>query len=441
MKKFFKNKYFFSFISLTCSGIAILIFYFLTFKGSDFTELLHKIFRVIAPILYGFVLAYILTPMLNYIENKIVIPILNKFSIKIDSVKKKKRLRAFSVFISIFVFILLLIMFFRLLVPQVIDSVEKFAELFPVYISNTELWLDGKLKDYPEAEKLFEKYFNDYSTELQNFLTGELIPQIQVLIKSITSNVLSTVVGFFRVLWNFLIGIIVSVYMLYSKELYSAQAKRLLYSFFSEKKANDILVESRFIHKTFTGFFAGKIIDSVIIGLLCFLGTSILSIPYAVLVSLVVGVTNIIPFVGPLIGAIPSALFIFVVDPKACLYFIIFILCLQQLDGNIIGPKIMGESIGLSTFWVIFAITVFGGMYGIIGILIGVPLFAIIYSAIRDISTKLLKEKGLPDFTSAYTYLETVDDGKIVLFNEEKSTEENEGVVITIKVDNENNEE
>lgn len=436
MKKFFKNKYFFSFITLTCAGTAILMVYYVLFKGSDFSDKLRALIRVVSPIIYGFVMAYILTPLLNFIENKIILPMLHKTKLQIDSPKNKKKARYVSVFFTMLIFILLIFLFFRMLVPQVIDSVEALSKSFPDYVSNTSIWLNQILKDYPDIEAIFDTYFMDYSEEFQNFLTGDLVPALQSVLKSVSSNVLSTVVGLIRVIWNLLIGLIVSIYMLSSKELFAAQSKRLLYSLFKDEFANNILKEVRFIHRTFIGFFAGKIVDSAIIGILCFVVTSIMGTPYALLVSVVVGVTNIIPFIGPLIGAVPSALLIFVIDPKACLYFVIFILILQQLDGNFIGPKILGESTGLSTFWVIFAITVFGGIYGILGILIGVPAFAVIYSAIKEISKNRLLAKGLPEYTTAYTYLDKIEEGKIILHNED--SEKKEGVVITLKLDSDN---
>lgn len=438
MKKFFRNKYFFSFITLTCSGMAILIIYNLLFKNADsyLFDFARNVMRVIAPILYGFVIAYVLTPMLNRIEKKIINPAFEK--LKIKKTGKEKIIRSISVLLTLIFAILLITLFVILLIPQVIESVEKIALLFPTYVNNTSMWINTKLKDYPEAKILVENYLNDYSVELQNFLTGDLIPAIQSILKSFSTNVFATVVGVIRLIWNLIIGLIVSFYMLYSKELFAGQTKRLLYSFFPEKRANAILNEVRFIHKTFIGFFAGKIVDSFIIALICFAGCTIFQIPYPMLISIVIGVTNIIPFIGPLIGAIPASLLIFVVDPKACLYFIIFIIFLQALDGNIIGPKILGESTGLSTFWVIFAITCFGGLFGVGGILIGVPLFAVIYAYIKDLSKQLLRDKGLPDYTSAYTYLDNVKDGNIILMGDNTEPENNEGVVITIKVDKEN---
>ncbi|HOO28395.1 MAG TPA: AI-2E family transporter, partial [Lachnospiraceae bacterium] len=191
-------------------------------------------------------------------------------------------------------------------------------------------------------------------------------------------------------------------YLLASKELFCAQAKKLSYALLREERANNLINNMRFANKTFGGFLVGKILDSLIIGIICFVGTSILKIPYALLISVIVGVTNMIPFFGPYLGAIPCAIILIMINPMKCLIFLIFILILQQFDGNILGPKILGNSTGLSSFWVIFAITIFGGLLGILGMFIGVPLFAVIYSAIKTFVNQRLIKKQLPADTTFY---------------------------------------
>ena len=168
--------------------------------------------------------------------------------------------------------------------------------------------------------------------------------------------------------------------------------------------------EARYIHKVFGGFIIGKIVDSIIIGILCFLGLSVMNMPYTLLVSVIVGVTNVIPFFGPFIGAIPSALLILLVSPIQCLYFLIFILVLQQFDGNILGPKILGDTTGISSFWVLFSILLFGGLLGFVGMIVGVPIFAVFYRLLGDFINGLLEKKDLPVQTSQYDNLETVEE-------------------------------
>ena len=177
------------------------------------------------------------------------------------------------------------------------------------------------------------------------------------------------------------------------------------------RTANSIIGDFRFTHKTFSGFISGKILDSLIIGLICFSCISVMDMPYTVLISVIVGVTNVIPFFGPYLGAIPSALLILLIDPIKCIYFVIFIIILQQFDGNFLGPKILGESTGLSGFWVIFSITIFGGLFGVFGMIIGVPTFAVLYAFIRKLTNRLLKKRGLPITTEKYMHLDMITSG------------------------------
>ena len=223
-------------------------------------------------------------------------------------------------------------------------------------------------------------------------------------------------------MFNFIIGIVISIYVLLGKETFIAQAKKLVYAVFPADRGNVIVATVRKANDIFGGFIIGKILDSVIIGILCFIGLSILQMPYTLLVSVIVGVTNVIPFFGPYIGAIPSAILIMLANPIQGLYFIIFILVLQQVDGNIIGPKILGDSTGLNSFWVVFAILVGGGLFGVAGMIFGVPLFATIYYITRKLTAWVLRKKGLPEETAAYTEVERidVDTGQLHLLKHEE---------------------
>jgi len=222
-----------------------------------------------------------------------------------------------------------------------------------------------------------------------------------------------SVINVLALLWDFIIGVVIAIYVLISKEKFTGQAKKIAYAVFERDTANAVIRNFRFTHKTFIGFVSGKILDSIIIGILCFIGTTMLNTPYAVLVSVVIGVTNVIPFFGPFLGAIPCTILIFVVDPMHplnVLYFVIFILALQQFDGNILGPRILGGSTGITGFWVIFSITVFGGLFGVIGMIIGVPIFAVIYAAIKSLVNASLQKKTMPSEIELYINLGSVDD-------------------------------
>ena len=209
---------------------------------------------------------------------------------------------------------------------------------------------------------------------------------------------------------NLTIGIVVSIYLLFSKEKFIAQSKKLIYSVFERSTANNLISDFQMINRTFIGFLGGKIVDSIIIGILCYVCISFIGTPYPLLISVIVGVTNIIPYFGPFIGAIPSALLVLMVDPMECLYFVIFIFLLQQFDGNILGPKILGDSIGVSAFWIIFSVTVFGGLLGVLGMVIGVPLFAVIYNLVNRRVRKNLKKRGYPVETDDYKFMVKMDD-------------------------------
>jgi predicted PurR-regulated permease PerM len=229
-----------------------------------------------------------------------------------------------------------------------------------------------------------------------------MLPYFEELISRTSTSLVGSIITIFKSLLNFIIGIIISIYLLVDKERFIAQAKKVLYAFLTRERANNFINNLRYSDKIFGGFISGKIIDSLIIGVLCYIGMLVLRLPYSVLIAVLVGITNIIPYFGPFIGAIPSAFFILMIDPKKCLVFVIFILILQQFDGNILGPKILGDSTGLNSFWVIFSITVFSGLFGILGMFIGVPVFAVIYAAFKTLINKRLEIKHMPVETSYY---------------------------------------
>ncbi len=217
-------------------------------------------------------------------------------------------------------------------------------------------------------------------------------------------------IGVFKALWNLIIGFIISIYLLGSKEKFAGQAKKIVYAVFDRKAGNELISNFRFIHGTFIGFLGGKIVDSIIIGIICFVCTSVIGTPYSILVSVIIGLTNIIPFFGPWIGGIPSALLVLMVDPKQALYFGILIIVIQQFDGNILGPKILGDSTGLSGFWVIFSITIFGGLFGVLGMVVGVPIFAVFYAGVKSMVNRSLHKRSLPTDLSPYMTVGQIEE-------------------------------
>lgn len=411
MNRFFKdNKYaaigVTAFSVIVAGALAIFVIFNFGLVLTGFKQLLH----ILTPIIDGIALAYILTPLLNFVERE-WIGRLYVHSKKEMTHKRKKSKRNWSILVTYMIFIGLVYLFFRLIIPQLINSVKSIVYQFPRLINNLEKFVAELFADNPDIESSINDFITDYSIQLNNIVQTKLIPQAEDLIKSFSVSVINV----FKALFNLIIGVIISLYLMATKELLSGQAKKILYALYETKEANRIISGIRYTHTVFIGFLSGKLIDSVIIGVLCFIIISIVGVPYAVLVSVIVGVTNIIPFFGPYIGAIPSILLVLMINPIKALYLLIIILVLQQLDGNVIGPKILGDSTGLSSFWVIFSITVFGGMFGIAGMLLGVPTFAVIYALIKYKVNRKLKAKSMPQDTSPYITVGSVEkDGTFI---------------------------
>lgn len=396
-------------ITLFGSITASICFYYLLFHGVSLKTGLDKVVNISMPVINGLAFAYLLTPIVNFIESRIIEPILTKYKINIKK-KRKGKIRFVSVILTVFVFMIFVYGFFAMVIPQLIKSIQSIVLQFPIYITNLEHWVMNLLSDNPNIESVATELFNQYSPELEKWINQGLLPQINQLVRTLSTSL----IGFFKALWNLILGFIISIYLLSSKELFKAQSKKVIYAILEPKAANSFLNSLRFTHKTFSGFLGGKILDSIIIGILCFICTSFIGTPYPVLISVIIGITNIIPFFGPYLGAIPSSILILMVDPIQCLYFIIFILFLQQFDGNVLGPKILGDSTGLSGFWVIFSITIFGGLFGIFGMFIGVPTFAVILAAFKSICNRLLHKKGLSTETGRYLNLSVVENNEFI---------------------------
>lgn len=407
--------------------IASISFFLILFRMDSVGRILSVIIDVLMPIIYGLCFAYLLIPVMNYIERSIVAGVMKLKEMRhksVNRVRLKKFARMGSIFLTLLLALFFVIALFSMIIPQILTSVTNLFESLPTYVSNMQTWMSQLLEDNPDLLKNVESIFESVSEYVQNWLKNDLLPQMNELVKGLTSGVF----GAINAVKNILIGIIISVYVMVSKDLFSAQAKRLCYAVLKPAHANTLIGATRKTHKTFGGFITGKLLDSLIIGLLCFIVMNLFNWPYALLISVIVGVTNIIPFFGPFIGAIPSAFLILLVDPKTCLYFVIFILILQQFDGNILGPKILGDSTGLSSFWVIFAILIGGGLFGFVGMLIGVPTFAVIYTFIRSMVEKRLDEKHFPKKTEAYQELDYIDpqDGTFVRIDQHKPEKEGE---------------
>ncbi len=390
-----------------------IISYYVIFHLDNLTTKITKLFVILMPIIDGMVLGYLMTPVVNATERRIVKPIFKKLNLN----HKKSQCRTISIVITLFVVITALYSFFSVVIPQIGNSINTIVEQFPSYVDTLTAWISQLLDDNPVIEKNVTDLLNTYFADIEVFVNSKLMPQLNSLIMTISMSVVSILKEF----WNLIIGFIISIYILSSKEVFAAQAKKVVYAFLSTETANRLISNVRFANKTFGGFFVGKIMDSIIIGLICFIGTSLLGTPFCVLISVIIGVTNIIPFFGPFLGAVPSLLLILFVNPLQAFYFLIFVIILQQVDGNIIGPKILGSSTGLSSFWVIFAITLFGGIWGIFGMIVGVPIFAVLFAFMKSLIELRLNNKKIPSETYKYLrllYID-VDTNELIDFSED----------------------
>lgn len=310
-----------------------------------------------------------------------------------------------------------------ILIPQLTESIEKLVGSFPTYIQEIELWAKKQLSNNEELNLIVGNYLNIFENSAMNFLQENILPNMNTIVSKVSSGI----VGGVKFVFNFIIGIIIAVYILADKEELAAQGKKVIYAVFSKEKGNDILNGIDYVYSVFGGFINGKIIDSIIIGLICALFCQMIEMPYAVLISVVIGVTNVIPFFGPFIGAIPTAFLVLVEDPKMCIIYIIFVLILQQVDGNILGPLILGDSTGLSGLWVMFAILIGGNLFGFAGMLLGVPVFACVYTFLTILLRDKLKKKGMTNDTEYFMSLRGFDKEGEPIYGPKKKRESAKG--------------
>lgn len=388
------------YLKIGITGAAILasgiLCAFVLFKMPVIISILKGITEILKPFLYGVVFAYLLAPLCNKIEEKL-------FQIFPKAKTKARRFICFiAIVISLCVAIAVIWLIIMMIIPQVWDSVMKIIQMVPQKLIVVNNWTEHMLENQPELQAYFEEFSSQAESNIDSLLNVDTIQKVQSIINSLSVQLF----GVLGVVKNIFLGLLISAYLLGSRKLFGAQAGLILHGVFSDKWAKIIEEEIRYTDKMFNGFLVGKIIDSAIIGLLCFAGTSIMGFEAPAFISVIIGITNIIPFFGPFIGAIPCGLLLLLENPMHCLYFIIFIFVLQQLDGNVIGPKILGNTTGVSSFWVLFAILLFGGMWGVVGMVIGVPLFAVIYDIIRKLVYRGLRkhkrESMITDYEEKY---------------------------------------
>ena len=381
---------------------ASISFFFLLYRWGDVTDTMGKITKSAEPIIIGLVLAYLLMPIKEFIE-KLVYRLLIARKTKEESAKSwSKSIGIVGAVIFLFVIIAVLI---ASLGPALFNSIVGLWDTLPGYINSFVIWISESGLADSEMSIFIGNSIMDLTSELEAWAKTEILPLAQQYITQITSGVLSIV----KTILNFIIGIIAMVYVMSIKETLVGQSKKIVYALFSPKRGNVIIETVRKSSQIFGGFVIGKIIDSAIIGVIAYVGCLLMNIPSTLLVAFIIGVTNVIPFFGPFIGAIPTMLLVLIQSPIHALYLGIFILILQQVDGNIIGPKILGESTGLSAFWVLTSILVAGGLFGFFGMLLGVPVFAVIYYILQQILNWQMEKKRLSKDTQNNINLVSID--------------------------------
>ena len=351
-----------------------IIFFFLIYRFDGFGSAISTLTGILMPFIYGAVIAYLLKPVCNTIEG---------FLRRFIPERMKGLVSALSVALTILFGLLLIYALCMMIIPQLITSVTALYYTAQRNLAKFVQWANHVefIENNEQIMNMLNSAYDTLSTNIDELIKTKLLPSMQNIVSGAAIGVLNVV----TVAKNLVIGIIVAVYMLASRKRFTQQVKLVFYSVFKPKWAQLIIEEIQYADKMFGGFINGKIMDSAIIGVLCYIGCLIFKFPSALLVSVIIGVTNVIPFFGPFIGAIPATLLILIQNPIKALWFVLFVLVLQQLDGNIIGPKILGNTTGLSSFWVLFAILLFGGLWGFVGMIVGVPLFAVIYDVIKKL--------------------------------------------------------
>lgn len=404
-----------TFLTFCCCAL----FIFFLFRNEELASYGQQISFILQPIIIGIVLAYLLNPIMVTIEGW-----LQKVLVKV--VKSEKKVKSLSRMLGIagawLFFAFIIVVLVMSILPTITESIMSMIKTFPDAVNNLLKWLDEVIEEGSELEAFVSETIVNASAWFQNWVKETFFPQLEGYIGSIMSGAVAGV----KLVLNIFIGFVVSVYVLTTKEKFAGQAKKIIYAFFKPARANVIIDTVRKSHELFGGFINGKLLDSLIIGILAYIVLSIMKMPYTMLVSVIVGVTNVIPFFGPFIGAIPSFFIILLQDPMKSLYFLIFIFILQQIDGNIIGPKILGNTTGLSSFWIVFSTTFFGGLWGFPGMVLGVPLTAVLYYIIGCILGYKLKKRGIPTDTNAYIKLRKIDKytNEPIYGNSEKKPDE-----------------
>ena len=391
------------------TAMAVVAFYFFILRFSHVQRAFGKLHAIIMPLIIGFTIAFLLDSLVGMLAQGLL-------GIVKDE-EKKGLCRGISIFLVEAFVITVIALLFSIVIPELITSITGFIGNLDSYITSSQNFISPLLEQYPEAAESFWSVYGNITASIREFLNKDVLS----LVAQVSSSLRNVGSG----LYNVLIGIIVSCYLLAAKHRLLGVFHKLLYTFLSPEAAAGTIDTLGYSVGIFKGFFVGKFWDSLIVGCICFVGLTIFKMPYALLVSITVGVTNVIPYFGPFIGSIPSAILILVVDPKKCLIFLIFILVLQQIDGNIIGPKILGDQTGVSSLEVLISILVGGGLFGLPGMLLCVPTYAVACKLFDAFCEEKLEAKNLP--LRAKDYEEVASRSLQEEEDEDEERESNEG--------------
>ncbi len=389
MKINWNNKYLTVSIYALLSVTAVILIYKFLNGFSGFDTVIGAISATIKPIAYGIIIAYLLSPIEKAFEYKFF-PWISKNKLGIKARRYLSITLAYLILADIAAIIL------YVAIPQLIESVDKIIASFPLYYSYIEKWFAEFLKTEPG--KLLSKNFDFTSVDIHS-----LLDSVQSMIDSSLVAVRSTLSTFLSILVNLVLGVVISIYLLCDRETYFRQIRKVLYAFFDNKKLDRFYKTCANTKEIFNNFMYGRLIECFIVGLVCYIGVLIMGVNNALLISCIVGITNFIPYFGPFIGTIPGVILIFfdgngsTTNPTMAVIFLIFILILQQIDGNVLGPKIQGKSVGIPSFWVLISVIVFGHLFGVIGMLISVPIFAVLMSVLRVSVNERLQKKRLTE--------------------------------------------
>lgn len=371
------------------SAIAIMVIF-------NFDSVLAKLSvlgAVVNPIIIGIFCAYLLNPLMSKIENGM----LKKLSASPNK-KTRGRARALSLTLTMLTVLLVLALVIIMVIPQLVENIVSIFANMDTYISTVKVWINDIFENYPEVAEFLGNPLDDF-----NDFIGRIWKQYSTELMSIAGNVAGMVWAILDTMKNVIIGLTISIYLLARKEMFIGQTKKLIFAFLKVERAQRFLGVCREASKKFLGSIIGKILEAFLVAALCFIGCSFMGMPYSLLISAIMFVFNLIPYIGPIIGAVPCTLLLLLSDdPIKALWFVIFITILQAVDGNVIAPWILGDSTGLPAVWILISILIGGGLFGMLGMFLGVPVCAVVYMLFKDFVENRLKKRRLPRKTSDY---------------------------------------